>query len=87
MKIWKYKIDGNDVLLSVPRGAKILSLQMQEQVPCIWMLVDHENGYESRRFIVHITGSFADIREDVDKYIGTFQNGWFVGHVFERIQK
>ena len=84
MKIWKYNIESEDCVLTVPQGARFLTLQVQNGLPTIWMLLDEANATEQRRYITFVTGSFADIRKEVDTYVGTYQLGWFVGHIFER---
>ncbi len=84
MKIWKYQIIGSDCEIEIPNGSKILSLQAQVGIPCIWVLVDPDASLITRRFITYVTGSFADVLP-TEKYIGTYQVGWFVGHIFERI--
>ena len=85
MKVWKYKIENSDCTITMPEEARILSLQIQEGHPCIWVLVNPNNPKTKRRFITHVTGSFADIILAIDVFIGTYQDGPFVGHVFERI--
>jgi len=87
MKIWKYKIDDSDCIIDIPEDSRILSLQVQEEVPCIWVLVNPDNPKITRRFITYVTGSFADILPAIDIFIGTYQVGWLVNHVFERIIK
>ena len=83
-KIWKYKIDSFDCKIEMPEGAKILSLQLQNWIPCIWVQVDVNNLIETRRFVTHPTGVYF---HHAEKYIGTYQIGWYVWHVFEIIEK
>lgn len=86
MKVWKYEIGESDCEIEMPDGAQILTVQVQDGKPYIWALVNPENYFTIRRFITYVTGSFADIHE-YNKYIGTYQIDWFVGHVFERLKK
>ena len=80
--IWKYQIDSSDCKIEMPEGAKILSLQVQGGVPCIWVRVNPDKPIEIRRFITYVTGSSDDI-DPYSRYIGTYQIQWFVGHIFE----
>ncbi len=88
MKIWKYQISNNDIIIKVPGGksAQILSLQLQDNVPTIWVLVNPEEELAERRFVTFVTGSFGNIISNYHNYIGTYQIDGFVGHVFEIIE-
>ena len=72
----------------MPKGAEILTVQTQNDTPCIWALVDPDSETETRHFEVYGTGH--DIHCDMGierKYINTFQiqYGLLVFHLFERI--
>ena len=84
MIIWKYELDvvpEQDVRM--PFSAKILTVQIQKEVPCIWVSVDPTLNYLERTIVMRGTGH--DLKEDLGTYIGTFQqlNGVFVWHVFD----
>ena len=84
MRIWKYQLEITGLtFLDIPKGAEFLSMQVQNGLPCMWFLVENEQERERRVFVVKTTG--AELWEDpgVQRYIGTFQTGGFVGHVFE----
>ncbi len=80
--IWKYKINP-DNNLEIPQGGIVLSVQTQEDQPCMWVLVDSFNKNELRKFKAYGTGH--QLPENSGKYIGTFQveNGSLVFHLFE----
>lgn len=63
------------------RGARILTVQNQGGMLCLWAIVNPEAPTESRYFSVFGTGhpheSFPQ------NYIGTCQQGQYVWHVFE----
>lgn len=86
MRVYKYPLQ--TVLwqeIEMPAGSVILSMQVQNEIPCIWALVNpHLEETEKRIFKVHVTG--FDFIDPHSSYIGTFQNGDFVGHVFEITQ-
>ena len=81
--ICKYQLQGSKTTLSIPKQAKILTLQTQDNVPKLWVLVNPESEEESRHFEIVGTGHPMD--ETTRTYIGTFQiaNGSLVFHVFE----
>jgi hypothetical protein len=88
--IYKYPLEMEDEqTLSLPMGAKILSVQTQRETPCIWALVDIGSNlpFQDRVFILRGTGH--PINESSLLYIGTFQleNGEFIFHLFEKIKR
>jgi len=86
MKIFKWNLQIVDFQeIEMPIGAQILSMQIQNENPQLWALVDEKNATEKRSFITCGTGQ--EIPEDVGDYIGTYQieNGSLVFHVFEQI--
>ena len=90
MAIHKYPIDVADVQdIDLPSRAKILSFQIQYDVPCIWALVDIEAPMKPRR--LHLVGTGHRREEDFfkGKFIGTVQadNGMLVWHLFEEEAK
>jgi hypothetical protein len=84
--IWKYEVFN---VLEMPKGAKILSLQVQNNLPHFWVLVDTEADKEKRIFSIYSTGFNLEMLDldGKDKYIGTYQSlkTDFVWHVFEII--
>lgn len=87
--IYKYRLDMTDFQqVSLPKGAEILCVQSQHNIPNLWALVDTEQRREMRQFEIFGTGH--EVKEDMGidrKYIGTFQlnDGNLVFHVFERL--
>ena len=84
--VWKFRILGTSVQsLDLPKGARILCVQVQREVPHIWAVVDDSiQEYES--WLIYIVGTGRPMPRDFNKlqYIGTCQldDGYFVGHVF-----
>jgi len=91
MKICKYEIEiKGETSLNLPVGAKILTVQIQHNIPVLWAIVDlDEVKKETRVFVLFGTG--YEINHDIDllNYIGTYQlyKGAFVGHLFELTNK
>jgi hypothetical protein len=84
----KFAIDHYDFTLEMPKDAEILTVQTQNEKPCIWALVNPENDKELRYFEVYGTGHGIHYDMGIErKYINTFQldDGSLVFHLFERI--
>lgn len=81
--IWKYPLNGFINEIKMPFAAEILCVQMQHGQPMLWVLVVVDGDERATRIIeVFATGQL--FRQANRKYIGTFQEGVFVFHVFER---
>lgn len=81
--IHKYVV-GSTATVSMPRGATVLTIQAQRDVPCIWAEVDTTQPLEDRRFIIFGTGHEMPADASLT-YLGTFQldGGALVFHVYE----
>jgi hypothetical protein len=91
MRVWKYELGGEVSVYSMPKGARVLHVEVQAGTPCLWVLVDPEEPHETRKFLVRGTG------EDIPgpaNHVGTFlkhpppsdpDRQTFVFHVFERL--
>ena len=88
--IWKFPLKDGDVQrIEMPKGAQILTVQRQYEQPCVWAIVDVDDGSltEMRVFEVHGTGNPLPDEKGVERaYVGTFQQPPFVWHLFERIE-
>ena len=82
MKILKWELNDSQELF-LPKGAKILDVQIQKDTCCLWALCDENATREKRVFAIYGTGN--PIPDDPGTYISTFQmyNGNLVFHVFE----
>jgi len=84
--IWKYPLSlDHRQVISLPVCARILCVQVQNEVPCIWIVNKFVNDKDviNRTFIIYGTGHIHEQIEE--KYIGTFQmsGGALVFHLFE----
>ena len=83
--IWKYDLPICDMQgIDMPRGAEILSVQMQgNQGAKLWVLVDPSKPKVNRTIIIHGTGHPV-LQPENKKFIGTIQidDGALVFHVF-----
>lgn len=82
--IHKYMLSPTDMQeVRMPKGAKILCVQTQRDVPCIWAEVDVHQPMETRVFTTIGTGH--TFPPGVLGYVGTYQihNGRLVFHVYE----
>jgi hypothetical protein len=85
MRVWKYHIaiQGDPVVIPLPLGARPLSLQMQQGLPCVWVKVDPTMPLVDRSFQWIGTGHDFDQEATID-YVGTLQvSDAFVFHLFE----
>jgi hypothetical protein len=88
MTIWKFPIEIIDeVLIDMPRGAVILSIQTQGTMPCILALVDPEQPKCKRLILTRRTGQHIDFSGI--PFVGTYQfhNGTLIFHVFDGGEK
>ena len=69
----------------MPKGSKILTVQNQLGIPCIWALVDTDNKEDDFNIILKGTGRpFEEDDVSYDDYIGTTQDmdGKLIWHWF-----
>ena len=71
----------------IPRGARFLSVQVQDGAANMWFLVDTERPLETRHFVVYGTGHEIKIPKNFLKHLGTFQFPGLVFHAFEDTPK
>lgn len=85
-RVYKYPLDIQDeVTVMMTKGARVLSVQVQNGRPCLWAAVDPNEMTLEERFF-RIAGTGHTIQDDVvDGFIGTIQmyDGRLVFHVFE----
>ena len=82
--IFKYPLEVTDEqTLEMPSGARILTVQTQHNVPCLWALVPIAAPMMQRRIITH--GTEHPVPPTTGEYIGTYQldGGSLIFHVFE----
>jgi hypothetical protein len=92
MIIYKYEVKAEAVnKIKIPIGGKILTVQMQNNIPQMWVACDPSREVITRRFVVIPTGKEVNLPEDGESiqlsYIGTFQleGGALVFHLFELV--
>ena len=87
--IWKFQLEVTDKqFIRMPKEAELLSVQTQNETPCLWALVNPNSPTEERCFEVFGTGHPVHCDMGIDrKFIGTFQlqGGVLVFHLFERL--
>jgi len=85
--ILKFELETTDnQIIEMPVNAEILTVQTQNEVPCIWALVDPTKPKEKR--FIEVFGTGHDVHYDMGvgrNYLGTYQlhGGSLVFHVFE----
>lgn len=70
-------------LVTMPRRRRVLSLQAQDNVPCVWAMIDPDSPLETVAFDCVPTG--VPVPETAGPYLGTvlLDGGVFVLHIFE----
>jgi hypothetical protein len=80
--IWKYElILAGTQILHIPRDGYILTLQMQNNVPCIWVILDPSFPTEKLRIATYGTGQA--LPKEPGYYLGTYQTDGMVFHLFD----
>lgn len=85
MVIWKYVMNTPYINFKMPRGAQILSCQMQHDYPTIWALVDEGAPKELRCFVAIETGQVINTPIARMKFVATIltAKGTVAHHIFE----
>lgn len=80
--IYKYPIRMVDSQrLSIPLGAKLLSLQVQHGTPCLWAEVDDDEGI-NQELVVSVVGTGQTVPPGAVNYVGALQFGVMVFHIY-----
>lgn len=81
--IWKIQIGPDTKSFELPAGSKMLSVNTQHGVPCIWALVGPDEPPSNVK--IHIAATGQDLPKNLGPFLGTFLvgNDNLVFHVFE----
>lgn len=84
--IYKYPLHQHRGELTLRDGAYPLTVQVDQKTttPCMWAVIDLDEEECKRKF--WIVGTGYSPPEYPVQYVGTFQNGQYVWHVFLEIQ-
>lgn len=86
--IWKFPLGPvtDRRVVPMPYGAQVLHVQVQDDQPCLWALVEADNTLRSRTFRTFGTG-YKIPYDAALAYVGTYQlaGGQLVYHVFEEV--
>ncbi len=87
MKVYKYPITppSNYFTLDLPKGAQILTADVQGGIVCLWALVDPEAPTQTRKFRWAGTGHEISEAPENLRHVSTFfmQGELLVFHIFE----
>lgn len=84
--VWKYPLRmGGSFTLQMPSGARPVRVAMQAGDPHMWAIVESEAEREDRVFCIYGTGHPIG-STPATHYVGTFEHGPFVWHLFEELQ-
>lgn len=81
-KIYKYPFieDLENFYIQIPEDHIILDIQIQNNVICLWAIVNKESSIINLYF--HVYGTGFDIYNENLTHIKTIQHGIFVWHIF-----
>lgn len=83
--IYKYELYPERSGHTLNEGYQVLDVQMQGDIPVVWILTEISNPIVSTAFNIYGTG--WNLPENPGKYIATFQmDNNLVFHVFEELQ-
>jgi hypothetical protein len=78
--IWKYPFGLADTFsLSMPEGAEVLHVDVQQPTPCMWVRVDPSASMQTRTF--HVVGTGTPIPPGAE-HLGTWLQPPYVWHLF-----
>lgn len=81
LTIWKFHFSiQDDVVIEVPDLLTPLTVQLQNDVPTLWAIVDPNERKVKRRLYIYGTGHTID--PYVKQSVGTIQQNGFVWHIF-----
>ena len=80
--IWKFSIAlHNEQFVQMPKGAVVLSAQVQNGILCLWADIETHNDNETRH--IYINGTGNPIQQPADaRYVSTVIMDAFVWHVY-----
>lgn len=88
LTIWKFPLAVTDVqVLHVPDGFTVLSVQVQDDVPCLWIRVNPHACMVTVEVLTVGTGHDATATSETE-YVDTYQlvDGALVFHTFLRVR-
>lgn len=83
--VWKFPFHpAHPILIQMPKGAQVLSVQCQSDRPFLWAFVDPHAEREVRGFYAYEAGQTIE-SNDLGQFVGTFQmpGGHLVFHMWE----
>ena len=86
--IFKYQLDRPFTQLDLPRGARVISVDLQRGHPFAWVMHEREGIMSDERSDVGVTiaATGGDMPPDLGEYVSTFfeHGGLYVWHAFVR---
>ena len=72
----------NEHEIVLPEGFEILCVQLQDNVPTLWIRVDIDASVTQHIVVYEVPTGFESAGLKETKYIGTLQNNGYVMHYF-----
>jgi len=85
MEVWKHRLKVvEEQTIMLPKGAKFISLMMQDMAPTIWSLVDPFEALVEPH-VVHCIGTGQSFDGTGMTHLGSVVDGRYVWHFFEKV--
>lgn len=83
--IWKIELTESDIQeIELRKDYQFLDAQMQNGIPCFWVLLNPNEEKITERFEIYGTGHEIHYDMGIDReYLSTFQESYFVWHLFK----
>lgn len=79
---FQLKVTSAPQTIDLPHSARALSVQMQNDVPTVWIETDFERATEILRVEISVVGTGHPIPPVAEYYLGTVQMGNHVWHFY-----
>lgn len=86
-QVYKYELKPGPNKLSLPSGAELLCVGLQEDKVYLWARVAADEFTMDEDRLISLYGTGHEIKDVAFKYIGTVHGvqGWMVWHAFEEL--
>ena len=83
-QVFKYQLQViSDQRIEMPKDAKVLHVGVQNNVMCLWAMVDGNAPLVKRHIGIYGTGHYIPVDVEPSHFVGTVMAGMFVWHIFD----
>ena len=84
--VWKFPIEvgpGFITVLEMPKGSRLLTVQRQGSVYCLWAEVDADPEAPKTERLIHSVRTGGPFTDSPSEYVTTVFEGPFVWHIYD----